>query len=105
MVIELGGKNRVIRYDYNALADLEQAGGASIATLFSNQDNLGFNFIRLIVWAGLKHAEPGFTIQRAGMLIQKHIDDGGDLGTLTKTFLEALQKSSAFGKSDDEKNV
>ena len=105
MVIELGGKNRVIRYDYNALSDLEQAGGASISSLFSDQDNLGFNFIRLIIWAGLKHAEPGLTVQRAGGFIQRYIDEGGDLGILTKTFLEALQKSSAFGKSDDEKNA
>lgn len=109
MFIELGGKNRRIRFDYNALADLEQMSGTSIQKLFSDTGNIGFNFIRMLVWAGLKSSEPGLTVQRAGALINQSIEAGTSLDVIAKTFMEELSKSSAFGKkeegSDDEKNV
>lgn len=110
MFIELGGKTRQIRFNYNALADLEQISGASIQKLFSDSNNLGFNFIRMLVWAGLKAADPGLTIQRTGVLIEQSVSAGTPLGDIAKVFMEELSKSSAFGKQstdegDNEKNL
>ena len=105
MFIELGGKNRKIRFDYNALADLEQGLGQPIQKYFADVSNIGFNFLRILVWAGLKSSDPGLTIQRAGMFINQALEEGMDLDTLTKTFLEALHENQAFKGTSAEKNV
>lgn len=109
MLIELGGKDRTIRFDYNALADLEQATGSSIQKLFSDTENIGFNFIRSLVWAGLKANDPGLTIQRTGLLITRAIEEGTSLESITKTFLTELSNSAIMRKKEDsgnnEKNV
>ena len=74
--IELAGKNRRIKFDYNALADLEKEAGAGIAKLFTDEANIGFNTIRLLVWSGLKHEERGLTLNRAGLMIEQYIEEG-----------------------------
>lgn len=105
MDIEMGGRRRQIKFNYNAIADLESIAGCSIDVLFSSQ-NFGFNFTRMLVWAGLKHAEPGLTIQRAGMLIEEAtIKEGATLSEITMKFLEALQSSRQFSSGSDEKNA
>ena len=50
---ELGGKTKKLRYDFNAIADVEESAGMGIAKIFS-ADMVGLHTIRLLIWAGLK---------------------------------------------------
>jgi len=89
---EVKDKARRLRYDFNALADIEELAGIGAEELFS-QKRAGFHLIRLLVWGGLKHEDKGLTVQRAGMIVKDMIEEGytmEDVGSLVR---EALLKS------------
>jgi hypothetical protein len=92
---EVGGKTRRLKYDFNAIADVEEASGMGVAKLFS-EDMIGLHTLRLLVWAGLKHEERGITIQRAGMIIKDMMAEGHDLEAIMMLIMGALTKSGIF---------
>src|SRR5690606_12461338 len=92
-------KPRRLRFDVNALADVEDAMGVGIGAIFQQQ--VGIRMIRTLLWAGLKWEDPGLTQQRAGLLLQKYLEQGGDLGALVDKLLEALKASGLVGKAED----
>ena len=49
--LELGGETRTLRFDYNAIAELEGVLGGGFASIAGMQ--LGARSIRALVWAGL----------------------------------------------------
>lgn len=49
--LDLGGETRTIRFDYNAIAEMEGVLGGGFATLAGAE--LGARTIRALVWAGL----------------------------------------------------
>lgn len=93
-------KPRKLRFDINALSDAEEALGVGIGAIL--QQNLGIRTIRALLWAGLKWQDHGLTLQRAGTLLQKYIEDRGDLSVLEEKLVEALMGSGLFGELDDE---
>ena len=72
---------RKLRYDHNALADLDMAlirdFGKSLFAIFNSVDEetgvpfelAGFAGTRLLLWAGLKWEDPRLTVTGAGSLI------------------------------------
>jgi len=93
-------KPRKLRFDINALSDAEEALGVGIGAIL--QQNLGIRTIRALLWAGLKWQDHGLTLQRAGTLLQKYIEDGGDLSVLEGKLVEALIGSGLFGKQEEQ---
>lgn len=91
------GSQRMLGFDMNVIADIEDAmGGQSIYRLMQQP---GFNFIRHLAWAGLKWQDPKLTPADAGDLIQKFvIDKGKSLETLVDPIMEAIKKSGVLGK-------
>lgn len=85
-------KKRVLRFDINAFADLEEHAGRGLASLF-DEANVGINTIRLIVWAGLKHEIPDLSIKKAGILVQCCLDNGKSLAELTEAIKKAIAAS------------
>jgi len=107
--IELGGKSRKLRYDFNAIADIEQKAGLGIGAMF-DENRTGFNSIRLLIWGGLKWQERGLTIERAGQFVGNYIRDGGSLEELMEKVHAALErgglvKFKAVGTEDDGGNM
>ena len=98
VLIELGGKTRTLRYDYNAIADVEEKAGLGAETLFT-EERAGFHVLRLLVWAGLRWADRGITPARAGDLIQKHLTEGGSLEELMGKVTEALRAAELQGNA------
>ena len=95
-------KPRQLRYDFNAIADIEERAGLGIMAMF-NEQVVGFNTIRLLVWGGIKWAERGFTTEQAGKSIMAYLEKGNSLETLTNKIMLALQKSGvAEFKIEDE---
>lgn len=66
--VQLGGRRRVIRYDFNALCDLEETLGVSgVEALNVKLSEFGFGTIRAFTWAGLLHEEPDVTVREVGV--------------------------------------
>ena len=98
--IEVGDKTKRLKYDFNAIADIEERAGAGIAKLFS-EEMIGLHTIRLLLWAGLRHADPGITIQRAGDMIKTMLDGGQTLEGIVELMMDALNKSGIFGQPSE----
>ena len=101
--LEVGGETKRLRFDFNALADIEEKAGVGAAVLFSEQ-RMGFNAIRLLVWGGLRHQDPGLTTQRAGMIVKDYIEEGGTFEGLVVKIMEAINLSGLLPKETKEEN-
>lgn len=101
--IELDGKLRKLRFDFNAIADLEEYFNKGLQVILA-QENIGFNTIRAFYWIGLKWQIHGLTLQTIGGYLQKELENGKDLTELVNPIVEALQRSGIIGdkKADQE---
>lgn len=64
----LDGVERTLKYDLNAMAELEDKYG-SVDAAFAALDNNSIKAVRCVLWAGLLHEEPELTEQKVGSLI------------------------------------
>ena len=95
-------ETRELRYNYNAIADLEDKMGKGLGQILAQQ-NIGFSTIRALLWAGLKWNQHNLAFATVGQMLQKYLENDGSLEDVTTTILEALQDSKIIGKT--EKNV
>ncbi len=89
-------KPREIRFDFNAIADVELETGMGIGSLFS-ETNIGFNTFRVLLWAGLKHEDRSITKAKAGELIGNYLKNGGSWTELGDKIFEAIEASGIMG--------
>lgn len=103
VTIELGGRSRRLRFDMNALAELEGVLGRSVAEVISGDGQaLGFASMRALMWAGLRHEDRGITLERAGLLMQQAIESGMTLADLLAKVSEAVTSCGVFGGGKEE---
>lgn len=93
--VELDGKEKQLKYDFNAMADFEAVMGFS---LFQAMQNMGIGTIRALYWAGLKHKDKGLTLDRTGKMLTKEFSNGQELDDLIKPVIEALEESGIIPK-------
>lgn len=92
-VLELGGKERHMRFDLNAFAELEEAYG-SIEGAMGALEKGSIKALRAIIWAGLLHehtdsdGNPTLTLLEVGSWI-----DIKDLPTLSEKLGKALEQA------------
>ena len=98
---EVKGEGKRLRYDFNALADIEQIAGVGAEELFS-QRRAGFNLIRLLIWGGLKADDPGITLQRAGLIIRNMIDEGKTMEDIGGLIREGLVSSGLVDLDEED---
>ncbi len=98
---EVDGKVKKLRFDFNAIADLEQQAGSGVVNLFS-EERVGFHTIRLLFWAGLRWEDNGLTMQRAGMVIKQLLEEGHSLEDLSEWISKALKLSGLFGEQKED---
>lgn len=103
--IELEDKKpRPLRYDHNAVADLEELCGFGLGSLLAER-KMAFHGLRLLVWAGLKWRDRTMTPQKAGDLIQTFVTRGGKLTEVQEKCLQALEQAGCIElrkPTDDE---
>lgn len=80
-------KPRTLRFDLNALCAIEDATGKSLSQAVSNT----MSSIRLMLWAGLKHEDPGLTLEQVGAMINPA--DAGLMEAVTNAFKDSLPDS------------
>jgi len=86
---------RELRFDYNAIADLENALGLTPQQIF--QTRAGLFTIRGLLWAGLKHEQPNLTIDAVGGMIQAYLSEfDGELEVLSDFIGQAIKASGLF---------
>jgi hypothetical protein len=105
--VELDGKPRLLRFDFNSICEIEERFGKGIARIFS-EEQVGFNVIRLFYWAGLKWKDRGLTVDRVGQMLHTDVAAGRSLDELLKPIMQALKLSKVLGNTkedeDDEGN-
>jgi hypothetical protein len=87
---------RKLRFDTNALAELEDAMGKPITQL--TDANVGIKALRAMLWAGLLHESPDLTIKEAGQLM-----DYADMKEVAEKVTEAI--SLAFGDGTEKNKI
>jgi len=98
---EVGGVAKRLRYDFNALADIEDKAGMSVNELFAPK-NMGFHAFRLILWAGLKWKDRGLTVERAGMIINDMLAEGYSFDDLAELITKAFEQSGLIDAATAE---
>jgi hypothetical protein len=104
--VELGGKTKLLRFDLNSVSDLEAFYDKGITAIL-NEEQFGFNALRIFYTFGLRWKEPGITPQRMGVLLDEAIQEGESLDSLFKPIMKALNNSKLLGEEipiseDDE---
>jgi hypothetical protein len=94
--IDIDGKERKFRFDFNAVADVEDALGKDINEIFQEGKGMGLRTIRALMWAGLKGSEKGLTVARTGAIINDFLAEGGSVETLSEFIDKGLRASYLF---------
>lgn len=94
VTFDVGDKTYTLSFDFNAIADIEEAADCGIASMFEEK-NVGMKTMRFLFWGGLKTRVPGMTKQKAGELIQRYITENGadKYQELSNRVIQALIKS------------
>jgi len=93
---ELYGKTKRLRYDVNAIADIEDTAGVGVFSLVSDQKRIGYSSLRVLFWGGLKHEDRGITLDRAGLILKQLLDEGKTFDDLYLLALKGLKLSGVF---------
>jgi hypothetical protein len=92
--IELGGKTRNLKYGFNALVDLEETLNIPVEDLlniFSGKVKLGD--LRAVLWAGLKHEEPGLTVEQVGDMLDVAFNSGENFQKIGEAVAQSITAS------------
>lgn len=98
-----GGRIRHLRYDFNALADFEQLVGMGFAQLMNMK--AVFATTRAMLYAGLKHEDPGLTIEYVGELLGQFLQDGHTVDEGLTAAFEAAISQGVLGKKKVEEEA
>lgn len=101
--IDLGGKERELKYDFNALADFEDLMGMGVSAAFQG-GQVGIRTIRALFWAGLRHKEKGLTLERVGKMLTKELEKGTSMEDLMGYIEKAMEASGMKPKPEDEED-
>jgi hypothetical protein len=91
-------KERNLKYDLNAFAELEERFG-SVQKAFEELEKQKLKAVRAVLWAGLIHEDPKLTEQQVGAMLSF-----GDLATILPAVTEAITAALPQVDGDDAKN-
>ena len=91
-LIQLDGREYALRYTVNALCCLEEKIGKGLESLTGTQ----LTCLRGLLWCGLMEEQPGITLDRAGEILQAHLEKGGRLRTVADHLAAALEDAGFF---------
>lgn len=90
--IALNGREYTLRYTVNAVCCLEEKMGAGLESLMRTQ----LSCLRGLLWCGLMENHPGVTLERAGEMLQAHLEQGGSLRAVADILAAALEDAGFF---------
>ncbi len=94
--VELGGKTRTLKYDYDDLERLEQMLGMPIYDAVTRTPTAATRHV--LIWGGIKHEEgKRFTPADVALMCFTHIKGGGDFVDLWPPVRRAVGESGLCG--------
>ena len=99
--IELGGKTRKLKYDFNAVADIEAQANMGLPALLMGPQ-AGFNTLRWLIWGGLKHEQKNLMPWKVGDWLQQYMVEGGTYKQLMDLAMKALELGKVIGATESE---
>lgn len=88
----LAGNHYSLRFTVNALCNLEEKTGMSLAHL----QETSFSCIRGLLWCALLHENPALSLSDAGNLLEHHLKSGGNLQEIANALAAALEDACFF---------
>ena len=85
--VELDGKTKELRYDFNAMMKYEQMVGTGFQQSLTN---LGYTTLMAMYVSGLSHKDKGITPQRVAKMLQKEMQNGRTQDELYAPAIEAF---------------
>jgi hypothetical protein len=100
------GKPRHLKFDINAIADVEREIGIGVNSIMS-QERMGLDILRVLLWAGLRHEDQSLTPYKIGNWIQKYLVDNKSniieaMNKFQGSILEAFRLSDLFGSFEEQ---
>ena len=99
ILIELD-RPRHLMYDMNALCDADQKLEYKLLEILKANTPL-LDSARILLWAGLKHEDPGLTIEQAGKLMDLWMKREKSIVKLTEKIIEAIIETGYFEAAGD----
>ena len=93
--IELGGQEISLRYTVNAMCAVEDRAGGALERLTDRQ----FTATRLLLWGGMFSERPDTTLQEAGEIISRHMEQGGSLDEIVDVCAMAMRDAGFFHRA------
>jgi hypothetical protein len=95
--ITLNGELHILKFDFNAIAELEEYYGKGIHAVIG-EEQMGFNTVRNILWAGMLWKSPNLKPSHVGQWLNEELEGNEDLSMeeLFKISLEALFNSKVM---------
>jgi len=99
-------KPRHLNFDMNALSDADQVLDHKLTDILLRGKIL-LNTARVLLWAGLKHEDPGLTIEQTGILMDLWSKNGNTPVQMAEKIIEGLKDSGYFDMVavDEPKNL
>ena len=91
-LITLCGRDHPLRFSLNALCALEEKAGCGLDEILRRP----LSGIRGLLWCGLMDTEKGLTVEAAGELLARHLNEGGSLEDVSRALSNALEESGFF---------
>ena len=100
--LEIGGRDRVLRFDMNALAELEDRLKMPLSLIF-NENNVGVRTIRECLFVGLRHRDRKLTPKDVGdwMEFDRMTEYGEVIGQALALATGQDPKAATGGDDDD----
>jgi len=95
--VRLNGEDHVLKFDFNAISELERFYDKGIFFIV-NDETMGFNSVRAILWAGMLWKNPNLKVHHVGSMLEQEMEENEDfdLTEMMKFTAEALYTSKAF---------
>jgi len=96
--VAIPGTDYVLRYDINALCEVEEAAGENIPALLAGMEDgtpPSFRQMRLLLWGGLRSGNPRITQAEAGVIL-------GEVTPQVAVRLIGDALTAALGKAEAE---
>jgi hypothetical protein len=91
-------KQHTLLFKSRWLLQLERDGAKSIFDLLAHTEQImTFNTAVSYLWAGLRHAEPGLTLDGAADLLDGYVSKGGLVSDIIVKLFEGLRESGFLG--------
>ena len=72
--VTFDGEEKLLRFDMNGMADLEEHFDKGITALM-DKNRMGFSTIRGLYWSGLKWKMQGLTFEKVGNMLQRKMEE------------------------------